>query len=166
VESVSASITIDAPRERVFEVISDLAYRPSFCDHFAKEYHVQRLETRGVGAAARFRTDAKRFPIWMETVIERVEPPHLLLERGRGSRADRMGTGTAWELVEGPGSTTELTVTFWIEAGNPFDAVRSRLGAERWYRRAWQRALRRLQELLEGGEPIEPLRVAGTSRIG
>lgn len=162
---VSATVTIDAPRERVFAEISDLAKRPAFCDHFAEDFHLQRLESTGVGAAARFRTDAPRFGIWMETVIAEIEAPHRLLERGRGSRADRMPLNTAWELVEGPGQTTEVTVTFWGEADNPIDAAKGKLGAARWYRRQWKRALRRLQEQLEAGLPLEPLRVAGTSRI-
>ncbi len=162
---VSASVSIDAPRERVFAVIADLANRPAFCDHFMTDFHLLRLESGGVGAAARFRTAARGFPIWMETVITEIEAPHRLIERGRGSRADRMELGTGWELVEAPGATTELTVTFWADATNPVDAARSRLGARRWYRRQWRRALGRLQTLLEGDRAIEPLQVAGTSRI-
>lgn len=163
---VTATITIDAPRERVFEAISDLAYRPAFCDHFAKEFHLQRLDSRGTGAAARFRAEAKRFPIWMETVVTEVDAPHRLIESGRGARADRMRTGTAWELVEGPGSTTEVTVTFWAEPENPVDAAKSKLGASRWYEKQWRKALRRLRDKLEGGEPLQPLVVAGASRAG
>jgi hypothetical protein len=164
---VSATITIDAPRERVFEVISDLAYRPAFTDHFAHEFHLQRLDSTGVGAAARFRADAKRFPIWMETVIAEQEPPHKLIERGHGSRHDRMKLGTAWELVggDGPGATTEVTVTFWTEADNHVDVALGKLGAGRWYRKQWRKSLKRLRDLIENDEPIQPLRVAGASRI-
>lgn len=161
---VSATVSIDAPREQVYDVLADLANRPAFCDHFAKQFHLQRIESRGVGAAARFRAEAKRFPIWMETVIDELDPPYRIVERGRGSRADRMKLGTAWELVEGPGATTELTVTFWAEASNPIDAAKGKMGAARWYRKQWKTALKRLRDKLEGGEPIEPLRVAGTSR--
>jgi uncharacterized protein YndB with AHSA1/START domain len=162
---ISVTVSIDAPRERVFEVIADLANRPAFCDHFAKEFHLQRLESRGVGAAARFRTEATGFHVWMETVIEEVESPHRLIERGHGARADRMDFGTAWELVEGSGATTDVTVTFWGQGSNMSDSARARLGAARWYRRQWKRALKRLRALLEDEQPIEPLRVAGTSRI-
>jgi uncharacterized protein YndB with AHSA1/START domain len=162
---VTAKITIDAPRERVFEVISDLAFRPAFCDHFAENYHLQRLDSTGIGAAARFHADAPRFPIWMETVIAELEPPHLLVERGHGSRQDRMKVGTAWELVDGPGSVTEVSVTFWAEAENPADAAKGKLGAAGWYKRQWSKALRRLRDLVENEKTIEPLRVAGASRI-
>lgn len=160
---VNTTITIDAPRERVFAAIADLANRPAFCDHFAEEFHLQRLESRGIGATARFRAAAPRFPIWMETVITELDPPHRLVERGRGSRADRMDVGTAWELVEGAGST-EVTVTFWIEAEKRVDKGLSRLGAGRWYRKQWRTALKRLRDMLESGEVPEPISVAGASR--
>ncbi len=160
---VTATITIDAPREQAFAAIADLANRPAFCDHFAEEFHLQRLESRGIGAAARFRAGAPRFPIWMETVITELDPPHRLIERGRGSRADRMDVGTGWELVEAAGST-EVTVTFWIEAENRVDKWLSSLGAGRWYRKQWGTALKRLRDMLESGEPLEPISVAGASR--
>ena len=162
---VSATITIDAPRERVFEVISDLAYRPAFTDHFAHEFHLQRLDSTGVGAAARYHAKAKRFPIWIDTVISEQKAPHMLIERGRGSRQDRMKLGTAWELVDGPGAMTEVTVTFWTEAENHVDVALGHLGAGRWYRKQWRKSLRRLRDLIENDEPIQPLRVAGASRI-
>lgn len=162
---VIATISIDAPRERVFDVLADLANRPAFCDHFAKDFHLQRLQSYGIGAAARFRADAKRFPIWMETVIVEQDAPHRILEEGRGSRADRMKLGTAWELVEGPASTTELTVTFWAEPEKRADIAKGKLGAARWYRKQWKLALRRLRDMLESGDPIEPIRVAGASRV-
>jgi uncharacterized protein YndB with AHSA1/START domain len=163
---VTAKITIDAPREQVFEIISDLAYRPAFCDHFAKEFRLQRLDSKGVGAAARFRAEAKRFPIWMETVIAEVDAPHRLIEEGKGARWDRMKIGTAWELVEGPGSTTEVAVTFWADAESHSDVAKSKLGASRWYEKQWKKALKRLRDKLEAGEPFEPLVVAGGSRVG
>ncbi len=162
---VTATISIDAPREQVFEAIADLANRPAFCDHFAEHFHLERLQSRGLGAAARFRAAAPRFPIWMETVVTEEEEPYRLIERGRGSKADRMETGTAWELVEGGSAAmTEVTVTFWIETENRVDKGMSKFGAGRWYRKQWKTALERLRDMLEAGEPLEPVRVAGASR--
>lgn len=162
---IMATTSIDVPRERVYGVLADLANRPAFCDHFAKEYHLQRLQSYGIGASARFRVDAPRFPIWMETVITEQEEPYRIVEEGHGSRADRMELGTAWELVEGPGATTDVTVTFWTEPGNPIDAAMSKMGAARWYRKQWGTALKRLRDMLEAGESIEPIRVAGLARF-
>lgn len=163
---VTATITIDAPRERVFAEIADLAKRPAFCDHFLTGFHLQRIESRGVGAAARFHADAKRFPIWMESRIVEQDAPHRLLEKGKGSRQDRMVVGTAWELVEGSSpSTTEVSVTFWGEPENPFDKGMAKLGAAAWYRRGWKKALQRLRDAIEADQPLERIEVAGASRL-
>jgi uncharacterized protein YndB with AHSA1/START domain len=161
----SATISIDAPREQVFALIADLANRPAFCDHFMTGYHLQRLDSRGLGAGARFHVDAKRFPMWMDTVVTEIEEPYRLVERGRGGHANRMRVGTAWELTESAGSTTDVTVSFWTEPENPLDAIRGKLGAGRWYARQWKRALRRLRELIESGDEVVPVRVAGASRV-
>ena len=162
---VSATTTIDAPREQVFAVIADLANRPAFCDHFMTGFHLERLESRGPGAAARFHVAAKRFNMWMDTVIVEVDAPHRLVERGRGGHANRMAVGTAWELVESAAATTEVTVSFWTEPSNPLDAARGKLGAGRWHRRQWKRALRRLRDLIESGDEVVAVRVAGASRV-
>ena len=159
-----AKITIDAPRERVYEVVSDLGMRPAFCDHFMQQFRLQRIDSTGTGAAARFRVEAPLFPIWMETVITELEPPHTVLERGRGARLDRMPTVTAWELVPTGSSMTEVSVSFWTEPSHPLDKLKERVAAAGWYERQWNRALKRLRDLLEEGSRIEPLQVAGASR--
>ncbi len=163
---VSAKITIDAPRERVFEVISDLANRPAFCDHFAHEFHLQRLDSTGVGAAARFQAEANRFHdldgdrdhrARGAAPADRARPG---LPPGPDGDRDRLGAG------RGPGrGTTEVTVTFWAEPTNHVDTIKGKLGAARWYRRQWRKALHRLRDLIESDEPIERLQVAGAARV-
>ncbi len=162
---ISATTTIDAPRERVFALIADFAKRPAFTDHFLTDFHLQRIDSTGIGAASRFQADAPRFSIWIESVIDQIEAPHRLIERGRGSRADRMAVGTAWELVEGSAGTTRVTVSFWTEPENPFDRLKEKLGAERWYARQWKKALGRLGELAESGDQVDSLQVAGAARL-
>ncbi len=161
---LSAEITIDAPRERVYGMVSDLAMRPAFCDHFMEQFRLQRVKSSGIGAAARFRVAAPRFPIWMETVVTELEPPHMVLERGKGSRIDRMPVSTAWELVGSGRSMTDVTVSFWTEPAHPLDKLKDRASSAGWYGRQWKRALQRLRDLAEGDVDIEPLRVAGASR--
>lgn len=160
----SAEIRIDAPRERVFEVVGDLALRPAFCGHFMEQFRLQRIDSTGTGAAARFWVAAPMFPIWMETVITELDPPHMVLERGRGSRLDRMPIGTAWELVPSGGSMTDVTVSFWTEPTHPLDKLKDRAAVMGWYERQWRRALARLRDLVEDGTEIEELQVAGASR--
>jgi hypothetical protein len=162
---VSVRTSIDSPRERAFEFIAELANRPAFTDHFIEEYHLERVPSSGVGAAARFRIEPPATRFWMETVIEELDPPHRIYERGRGGRIDRIPVFTVWELLAGAGSTTEVSLTFWTEPSHPLDRLRERLGARRWYRRQWSRALRRLKDTLEAGRPIEPVAIAGEDRV-
>jgi uncharacterized protein YndB with AHSA1/START domain len=161
---VSASATIDAPRERVFDFLCDLAARPSFTDHFLAEYRLERIDPVGPGAAARFRLlDSGE---WLDTVIESVERPHLIRERGHGGRWNRIPAITVWELSEGPAAgSCEVTVTFWTEPSHPVDRLRELTGSASWFRRHWARALARLKEVLESERPVERVTVAGGDRL-
>jgi uncharacterized protein YndB with AHSA1/START domain len=162
---VSASVPIDAPRERVFESLCDLAMRPAFLRPFVSEYRLQRLDSTGAGATARFRI--AQDGTWVETVITELDPPHRILERGRAGRLGRIPVYTAWELTEGVGpGSCEVTVTYWTEPPTLIDRLRDhKPGAARFYRRSWLGALRRLRELLEGDAEIRRVAVAGGDRI-
>ena len=159
---VRAEMTIDAPRERLFELLSDLALRPAFCDHFQHEFRLLRMESVGEGAGARFRVDAPRANTWMQSVIAELSAPHEVSEVGRGGRLDRIPIHTVWELSAGPGGTCDVSVTYWTEPAHPLDRIKESLGSGRYYRRQWRRALGRLKELAETGAQVEPVGVAGT----
>jgi uncharacterized protein YndB with AHSA1/START domain len=162
---ISLTATIDAPRERVFDLIVDLARRPSWTDHFLSDYRLERIPPVGEGAAARFRIDAPGGITYMETVIARAERPHRVVESGRGGRLDRIPCQALWELSEGPGGTT-VVFTFRTEPAAIVDRLRE-LGRGGWWRRRWKRALQRLRELIESGAdaaaPRE--RIAGGDRV-
>lgn len=160
---ISAEIEIDAPRERVFEAIADLARRPSFTDHFLSDFHLTRIESSGIGAGARFRVASPLRKVWMDTAIVELEAPHKLLERGRGGRGNRIPTTTVWELNEGTGSLTRVRVSRWTEPSNPFDRALEVLAANSASeQRGWRTALRRLRDQLESGEAAPaPVAVAG-----
>lgn len=163
---ISLTTTVDASRERVFDFIADLSLRPSWTDHFASDFRLERLEPSGVGAAVRCFVDAPGGVRFMETVIAEAERPHLIVENGRGGRLDRTRIRTNWELVEGPGGVTEVRLTFWTEPGSLLDRVAELPLAKRWWKRNWSRALRRLQEVVESGrEPANRIGVAGGDRL-
>lgn len=162
---ISAETTIDAPRERIWAIVSDLADRPAFCDHFQEQFRLQRIPSRGVGASARFHVEAPRMSSWIGMAVEEADPPHRLFERGRGGRLDRIPVFTVWELSGGAGQGSELRVTFWTEPSHPLDRLREHLGAKRWFRRQWSRSLRRLKELAEVGEAVEQVQVAGADPL-
>ena len=160
---VRAEIEIDAPRERAFETIVDLARRPSFTDHFAAGFHLTRIESRGVGAGARFRFAQPLRSVWVDTAITEVEQPHRIVERGRGGRGNRIPTTTVWELLEGSGSLVRVRVSHWTEPPNHIDrALEAMTGASFWQRRGWSEALRRLRDQLESdASPAGRVVVAG-----
>ena len=161
---VSANLAIDAPRERVFDLLCDLSRRPAFTDHFLEEYRLQRLEPVGVGAAARFRLEGSG--AWLDTQIEVAERPHLIREQGRGGPSNRVPVFTVWELAAGPSpQTCELTVTFWAEPTKLFDRLRNPLGRAGRIRRGWARGLRRLKQLAEGEGAAPAVTVAGLDRL-
>lgn len=162
---VSARITIDAPRDEVFDLLMDLSVRPAFMDHLAERYQLLREQPVGVGAGARFRVD----PVggWLDSVIVEAERPHRLVERGRGGRLNRVPNVTEWILTEGPGrSGCEVAVTFSTEPEQLFDRLRDARSSERRLRRGLRRALERLRELAESGEEPRRLEIAGADRLG
>ena len=163
---LAAEIEIDAPRQRVFELIGDLAARPSFTDHFLSDFHLTRIEARGVGAGARFCVEAPLRKVWMDTTITELEAPHKIVERGLGGRSNRIRTRTVWELTEGPGPLTTVRVAHWTEPVNPVDRVLEVLsGGSFWQERGWREALRRLRDLLESdARASDRVGVAGGNR--
>jgi uncharacterized protein YndB with AHSA1/START domain len=160
---VNAEIEIDVPRERAFRAVADLALRPAFTDHFLTGFHLTRIESRGVGAGARFRVALAPRRIWMDTSIVALDAPHKVVERGRGGRANRIPVHTVWELVEVSGSLTRVRVAHWTEPPNPLDrALEALSGAAFRQERAWREALRRLRDVLESDAVAETrLAVAG-----
>jgi uncharacterized protein YndB with AHSA1/START domain len=159
---ISLTISVDAPRERVFDFICDLASRPSWIDHFASDYRLMRIPAQGEGAGARFRVDAPAGVRYMETVIAEAERPYRVVEHGRGGRLDRLPIRLVWELEEGP--VTRVSLTFWTMPAGPLDRIRE-IGRERWWQRRWSRALRRLAERIESGTAPPRTEIAGGDRL-
>jgi uncharacterized protein YndB with AHSA1/START domain len=150
---VSAEIEIDVPRPRAFEAIVDLSLRPAFTDRFLTGFRLTRIESRGVGAGARFRVAVWPRRVWADTTIVEDDEPHRIVEHGRCGRANRIPTTTLWELTEGPGALTTVRVSFWTEPANPVDRGLELLSAASIpYGRRWREALRRLRDGLESGE--------------
>lgn len=160
---ISSETSIDAPRERVYEVICDLGVRSAFTDHFQEDFRLARVESSGAGAAARFQIDPPGpGKLWVETVIAEAERPRKIIEHGRAGRLGRVPILTAWEILEGSGVTV-VRLTAWTEPGL-FDRPREMLGAGRWHKRQWKKALRRLGEVVEADAEPARVEVAGGDR--
>jgi uncharacterized protein YndB with AHSA1/START domain len=163
---IHAEIEIDAPRERIFERIADLSLRPSFTDHFLSDFHLTRIDPRGVGAGARFRVQAPLRKVWQDTTIVESEENAKIVERGAGGRTNRIPMNTVWELRGGSGDLVAVTFTHWTEPSNPLDKrLESLSGGAFWQERGWREALRRLREAIENDAPAaERIAVAGGNR--
>jgi uncharacterized protein YndB with AHSA1/START domain len=147
------SRVIDAPREQVFGYLSDIANHVEFTDHFVKDFRLERLESRGVGAAARFRLLLGPGAIWCEAVLTTLERPHTIVAEGRGGRLGRIEVRSEYRLTLHDQGMTRVELTFAMHPATAADRLREALGVRVWFGYQQRRALRRLQLILEEGEP-------------
>jgi hypothetical protein len=159
---VESRIVISAPREEIFDFISDMASRVAWMDHFLKDYRLNRVHSVGVGAGAAFIIDAPIFPLRAEYQIVESESPRKLVERGRVGRWGRTTGWTEWELVESYGAT-EVTVTVWSEPGIRWDGIKEAFGSRPWMKRQMAASLRRLRKIFEeqSDRPLARTGIAG-----
>lgn len=152
-DPVSVSIVIDAPRERVFDYLQDLANHPEFTDHFLVDWRLTRENSVGAGAGARFRVKApgNRFS-WADLTLAEVSAPHRIVELGRGGKSNRVRSVGVYELAPAAGGTTRVSYTLQTEPATISDRILERLGSRAWMKRKTARALRRLRTIIETGE--------------
>jgi len=162
VRPVESRIVISAPREAVFEFLTDVGNRPAWMDNFLGDYRLNRVNPVGVGAGAAFVIDSPLFPQRAENQIVEAESPRRLVERARIGRWGRTTGWTEWELAYNHGST-ELTVTVWTEPGIRWDGIKEGLGARSWFKRQVGVSLRRLRKIFEeqSDRPLARAGVAG-----
>lgn len=154
---VKVSTVVSAPCEDVFDLLEDLSRRPSFTDHYLKDFRLARPDPRGVGASARFLI-ARRF--WGERAEIRItesDRPQRLVEAGRIGRRGRSEISAVYEL-EPDGERCRLRVTTRLEPKTAVDRFRQR-GAGRWLKKNGKKALSRLRRLLEDPAKDPPPRV-------
>ena len=163
---ISAEVEVDAPREAAFELISDLARRPNFTDHFLTGFHLTRIDARGIGAGARFRVNAPLRSPWEDTTIVELEEPFKIVERGAGGRSNRIPAHTVWEFEPGCSGMTIVRVTHWTTPTQHIDKLVESLSlGARYQQKGWKKALNRLRDILEEGGPGgERIAVAGGNR--
>ncbi|HVX31850.1 MAG TPA: SRPBCC family protein [Solirubrobacterales bacterium] len=163
---ISAAVEVDAPREAAFGLVSDLARRPSYTDHFLTGFRLTRIEARGVGAGARFRVKAPLRSPWEDTTIVELEEPFKIVERGAGGRSNRIPTHTVWEFEPGQAGMTIVRVTHWTTPKEPVDKLVESLSfGAHFQQKGWKKAINRLRDILEGERPGgERIAVAGGNR--
>jgi uncharacterized protein YndB with AHSA1/START domain len=152
-DPVTVSIVVDAPRERVFDYLQDIANHSEFTDHYLVDWHLLRIDSVGRGAGARFRIrmPGNRFN-WGDVTFVDVERPYRIVEAGRAGKANRIKTLGVYELSPGAGGTTRVQFTLETEPATLSDRLLESLGTRGWCKRNQARALRRLRAILERGE--------------
>jgi uncharacterized protein YndB with AHSA1/START domain len=155
VRPVEAAIVISAPRTEVFAFVSDIAARPSWTDHYIKDFRLTRVNPVGVGAGAAFLIDSPLFPQRAEFQVVTMEPPRSIVERGRIGRLGRTTGWAEWEFSDDHGAT-EVRLALWSEPGTRWDGFRESLGARGWLARQARGSLQRLRMVFEE-RPERPL---------
>ncbi|MEA2311033.1 MAG: hypothetical protein QOE28_1001 [Solirubrobacteraceae bacterium] len=148
-DPVTAAVTIDRPREEVFDYLVDIANHPEFSDHYLKDWRLTRVDSIGRGAGARFRMDApfQRFG-WGDMTFIEVERPYRIAAAGRGGKFNRNKTFSTWTLTPSSGAT-RVEFSTETEPALPTDRIMEAFGLRRWFRRGSRKAMRRLQAILE-----------------
>jgi uncharacterized protein YndB with AHSA1/START domain len=163
VDPFTVSVTIDLPRERIFEYLADIANHAEFTDHYLVDWRLTREQSYGAGAGARFRIKApfNRFS-WADMTFVELQPPFRIVARGRGGKYNRIKMLHVWEIHQGAGGTSRVEYTFESDPPLPSDRIMETIAGRAWARRKAGRALRRLRSILvEGRDRGRHVTVAG-----
>jgi uncharacterized protein YndB with AHSA1/START domain len=152
VRPFTTTVTIDAPRERVFDYLADVANHAEFSDHYLKDFRLERLNSSGVGAAASFKL-ALGSSQWGEMVIASLERPYRIVLLGQTGRIGRVKTRGVYTLTPYGNDMTQLAYEASSTPATKGDELRAALGGRVWLKRQSRRALRRLAKVLEEGPP-------------
>ncbi len=144
---------VDCPRERVFDYLADLANHAQFTDHFLTDFRLERIDSRGVGAAARYRIAFPLGSLWAEAVITGLEPLYRIVIEGSAGRLGRIRTKTEYTLTLHDQDMTRVELTYSTEPATAVDRLKEALGMRPWLRSRYVTALRRLRDVLEQGQP-------------
>lgn len=159
---VTVETVISAPRDQVFDFVGDLSLRPTFADHYLKDFRLAGANPVGKGAAARFLLDSPVFSERGGIQITEYDRPRRIVEEGGVGRRGRSRLVAVYDFSAEAGGTTRVELTTFSEPGNWVDRIKQ-TGVHRWVRRQSKKALRRLKEQLEqpGRHPVRRVTVAG-----
>lgn len=160
---VFTEIDIDAPREKIHQYLMDFATRKELYGDTVRDFRLLRLNSRGVGAGARFQFSRRN--AWADSSIT-YEDAGRISERGVGGSYNKTATGTEWELTESPNGVTTVRISYWTEPTGFAKLFDRFTGGAGWHARRLKRAGARLRDLMEAERPpvTAPVKVAGGTR--
>lgn len=144
---VYAEIDIDAPREMIFEYLMDMATRPALYGSSISNFRLLRLESRGIGAGARFQF--RRRGAWADSSITATDSPNRISERGVTGNLNRTITGTEWEIAESASGVSTVRLSYWTQPTGWAKLFDRLTGGSRWYRRMVRRTAAELRTRIE-----------------
>ena len=150
---VTVSAVISAPREQIFDLVCDLAARPSFA-HFLDDYRLARVQPVGVGAAARFKLDAPLANEYAELTIIKADRPRQIVEEIRYGRRGRNRSVAVYDLTRESPNVTRVELTTFSEPATIVDRLKE-IGAAGWLRRKTKKSLDRLRMIFEEPDRVE-----------
>jgi len=151
---VTVSAIISAPREDVFDFVSDLAARPAITSHFMEDYRLARVNPVGVGASARFKLDAPMANEWAELTITRADRPRQIIEEIRYGRRGRNRSVAVYDFSRESANVTRVEFTTVSEPATLVDRLKE-IGAAGWIRRKASRSLDRLRMVFEEPDRVK-----------
>jgi uncharacterized protein YndB with AHSA1/START domain len=159
---VTVWTVISAPREEVFDFVSDLAGRPAYTDHFMRDYRLARANPVGAGAAARFLLKAPLAKEYAELHVREVDRPRRVVEDIHYGRRGRNRAVAVYDFMPESGHATRVELTTFSEPATPVDRVKE-IGAARWMRRQAKKSLDRLRRIFEepSKQPLKRASIAG-----
>lgn len=159
---VTVETVISAPREEIFDFVSDLSLRPSFTDHYLKDYRLAGANPVGIGAGARFLLDTRTFSERGGLNVAELDRPRRMVEEGGVGRRGRSRMVAVYDFSAEAGGGTRVSLTTFSEPGNWVDRIKQR-GVHRWVRRQSRKSLERLKLIFEepGRHEIKRVTVAG-----
>ena len=158
-----AEIDIDAPRELIFDYLMDMATRPALFGDAIVSFRLLRLESRGIGAGARFQF--KRRKVWVDSSITAAEAPRRISERGTSGQLNKGKSGFEWEMAEAAGGITTVRISYWTEPAGMAKYFDRMSGGSRWYSRMLKRAANELRDRIEEEKmATDQVAVAGGNR--
>lgn len=159
---VTVETVISAPREAIFDFVADLSLRPSFTDHYLKDYRLAGAKPVGMGAGSRFLLDTPIFSERGGLAVVESDRPRRMVEEGGVGRRGRSRLVAVYDFASEAGGTTRVTLTTFSEPGNWVDRIKQR-GVHRWVRRQSRKSLNRLKLIFEepGRHEVKRVTVAG-----
>jgi uncharacterized protein YndB with AHSA1/START domain len=159
---VTVSKIISADREAIFDLVSDLASRPAYADHYMRDYRLARVYPIGEGAAARFQVKKPFAKEYAELQVTEVDRPRRIVEQIALGRRGRNRFLAVYDFGNEAPGVTRVELTTYGEAATFVDRLKQ-IGAAGWTKRQTAKQLERLRMIFEepGKEPLKRATIAG-----